>query len=73
MVDILRLNSRPNEYDWTLLFGTNFTKGLWTRDWNLVEIIFVQIKILLIRTSHKFAHATRAELSWHVQDCDMIW
>ena len=24
-------------------------------------------------TGHKFAHATRAELPWHVQNSDLIW
>ena len=27
---------------------------------------------MIIQSGHNFAHATTAELSWHVQNCDMI-
>ena len=37
------------------------------------EILFVLIIFLMIRSGHNFAHVTTAELSWHVQNCDMTW
>ena len=27
---------------------------------------------LMVQSVHKFAHATTAQLSWHVQNCDLI-
>ena len=29
--------------------------------------------ILMNRSGHNFAHATTAQLSWHVQNCDLIY
>ena len=49
--------------------GTRFTKGLWAHNWNLVKIIL----IVIIQSVHKFAHVMIVELSWHVQNCDLIW
>ena len=37
-----------------------------------MKIISILILILVIRTGHKCAHATTAQLSWHVQNCDMV-
>ena len=28
---------------------------------------------MVIRSDHSFAHGTTAELSCHVQNCDLIW
>ena len=28
--------------------------------------------ILMIQSGHKFAHVTTAQLSWHVQNCDLV-
>ena len=50
----------------------HFTEGLWAHDWNLVEILFVTISILMGWSCHNFAHATTAQLLWHVQNCDLI-
>ena len=50
----------------------HLTKGLWTYDWNLAKIIFAVIFLLTIQSGHKFAHVTTAQLSWHVQNCELI-
>ena len=47
-------------------------KGLWAHHWNLVKILFALILIFMIQSSHNFAHATTAGLSWHVQNYDLI-
>ena len=52
--------------------GNHFTKGLWARNWNLVKLFFVLI-LIMIQSCHNFAHVMTAELSWHVQNCDVIW
>ena len=39
----------------------------------LWKIIFVLIIVLMIQTGRKFAHVMTAQLSWHVQICDLIW
>ena len=49
--------------------GTSHT-GL---KWNIVKKIVAQILFQMIRSCHNLAHVTTAELSWHVQNCDMIW
>ena len=61
----------------TLIFnpsstGTHFTKGLWAHNSNLVKILVALILILMILSGHNFAHAMAAELSWHVQNYDLI-
>ena len=35
------------------------------------KVVIIVIMISMIRSCRKFAHVTTAELSWHVQDCDM--
>ena len=35
-------------------------------------MIFALILVLMNQSSHNFAHVTTAELSWHVQKCDLI-
>ena len=37
-----------------------------------MEILFAVIWIVLIQSSDNFAHATTAELLWHVQNCHLI-
>ena len=50
----------------------HFTNDLWAYDWNLVEICIALIPILMSKTGNNFAHATTAQLSWHVQKYDLI-
>ena len=52
---------------------THFTNALWVHKWNLVKIIFNCFMILMIQSDCNFAHVTTAQLSWHVQNCDLIW
>ena len=56
---------------WTLRAMTNVTNDFYTNNWNLMKILFVLVLILAVQSSHKFAHAMTAELSWHVQNCDL--
>ena len=52
--------------------GTRFTNILWAHNPKLVKIhVAVTWKQLMI-SGHNFAHAMTAELSWHVQICDLI-
>ena len=51
---------------------TYFTKSSWAHDWHLAKIIFAVNIIFIIQPGHKFAHAMTAQLSWHVQNCDLI-
>ena len=39
---------------------------------NLVKIDIAVIIILMIKSDHNFVHVTTAELSWRVQNCDLI-
>ena len=39
---------------------------------NLMKILSDVIIILMVQSAHNFAHVTTAELSWHVQNCDLI-
>ena len=57
----------------TATAGSHFTKGLWAINWNLAKLLFTLILIVLIQSAHNFAHVTTAELSWHVQNCNLIW
>ena len=45
------------------------TKVLWNHDLNILAFIM----IIIIQWGHKFARVTTAKLSWHVQNCDLIW
>ena len=38
-----------------------------------MNTIFALVLILMVKSDHNFAHVTTAELSWHVQNCDMLW
>ena len=53
--------------------GAHFTKDLWANDWNFAKILSDLILILMIQSRYNFVHATTAKLSWHVQNCDVIW
>ena len=46
--------------------GTHFIKGWWAYDSHLVQVLIIKI---FIRTGLNFAHATTAQLLWHVQIC----
>ena len=52
--------------------GPHYMNSLWAHNPNLLQICFVLIWQLMIRSDHKFAHVTSAELSWHVQIGDLI-
>ena len=52
---------------------THFTNEFINHNWKSVIIVFVIIFILTILSGRNFAHATTAKLSWHVQNCDLIW
>ena len=58
----------PHHEGWTY-----FAKGLQALNRNLVKIFFALICMLTIQSGHKFARATTAQLSWHVQNCGLIW
>ena len=53
--------------------GIYTTKTWWADKWNLAKIPFAIIRIPMIHSGHNFAHDTTAQLSWHVQNCDLIW
>ena len=53
--------------------GTYLTQDLWAHSWNLRNIYFIYIGILTTQSDHDFAHVTTAQLSWHVQNCDLSW
>ena len=53
--------------------GMHSTNGLWAYKWNLVKIYSLPILIIIILSGHNFARAMTALLSWHVQNCDLIW
>ena len=48
-------------------------KGLWAHNPSLVHIHAVLTWKVAIKLGHNFAHVTTAELSWHVQNSDLIW
>ena len=52
--------------------GTTFTKSLWAHNSNLAEIYVALMWIIMIISGQNFAHAMTAELSWHVQICDVV-
>ena len=56
----------------TLYYKCHLTKVSWDHNCNLVKILFAQILILMIQSCHNFSHAMTAQLSWHVQNYDMI-
>ena len=52
--------------------GTHFTKSLRAHNPNLVKIYFAFTLKTTIISGHNFADVTTAELSWHVQNYDLI-
>ena len=52
--------------------GTHFTNSIGTHDPNLVKICSLLTWKIITRSIHNFAHAMTAELSWHVQNCELI-
>ena len=52
--------------------GTCDKRVLWAHNWNLVEILYAVIDILMIQSRRKFALVTTAQLSWHVQNWDWL-
>ena len=61
---------------YTYLWGravTHCTNGFWAHDRNLVKIDFALILMTMIQSGHNFAHVTTTQLSWHVQNYDLIW
>ena len=53
--------------------GTHLTMDLWAHNLNFVTIYCTFRKKGMIESGCKFAHAMTAELSWHVQNCDLNW
>ena len=53
--------------------GARFTGGLRARNQNMVKILIALILSLMIQLCYGFAQGMAAELSWHVQNYDMIW
>ena len=55
--------------------GTRLRTSLWAKYLNLVKICVALMSMILrtmIRLVHILAHVTTCELSWHVQNCDLI-
>ena len=48
--------------------GINFTQVSRAHNWNHMKYLFILNLIPIIKPGHKFA-----QLSWHVQNCDLIW
>ena len=49
-----------------------FTKVQWAHHLNLLKTLSALVLNLRIRSGHHFAHATTAQLWWHVQNCNLI-
>ena len=45
----------------------------WFKSCENPKILFALIMILMIQSGNKFANAMTAELSWHMQNCDLVW
>ena len=52
--------------------GSHLIKGLWAHNPNFVNILVAHTWQIIIRSGHDFAQATTAQLSWHVQNCNLI-
>ena len=57
----------PSTWDPT----THFTNNSWAQNPNLAKIHIALIWKIIIQSSHNFAHAMTAQLSWHVQNYDL--
>ena len=58
---------------WIPYFGHISQNGSWVHYRNLIKFPVAVIFILIIQSGYNYAHATTAQLSWHVQNCDLIW
>ena len=72
--DIARFPSRPG---YRILLGIASPGTCVTKGYELMTQISLKNHVtlkwkIMIRICHNFAHAMTAELSWHVQNCDMI-
>ena len=54
------------------VIGTHLTGGWRACDSNFVEIFVAGMCRMVSQAGPNFAHATTAELSWHVQNCDLL-
>ena len=52
--------------------GINFTKTVWAHDPSFAQIHFAFTWMIIIRSGHNFVYAMTAQLSWHMQNCDLI-
>ena len=50
----------------------HFTRSLYKFITEILKILFALILITMLQSCQNSAHVTTAELSWHVQNCDMI-
>ena len=46
--------------------------ALWAHNPNFLKVHVAVMWKLIIQSGHNFAHAMTAELSWHVQNCDLV-
>ena len=51
---------------------THCIKNLWAHNLNLLNMWVALTWNILMRSGHNFAHAMTAQLSWHVQNYDVI-
>ena len=65
-------NFQPLYWSMLMQSGAHFTKAWWTHIWNFVKIILLLCVLLLIQSVHKFAVVFAVELSWHVQNCELL-
>ena len=52
--------------------GTHSTNNLWAHNYYFVKIFSDFKWKIMIHYGHNFAHVTTAELSWHVQNHDLV-
>ena len=52
--------------------GTHLTNTLWAYHPNFVIIHIAFTWKIILWSHHNFTHVTTAQLSWHVQNCDLI-
>ena len=57
---------------WLKWLPNHFTNRLWIYNLNIIKIHVALTWKIMIKSCHNFAHVTTAELSWHVQSCDLI-
>ena len=64
--------AHPNWTPKQLQYGTHSTNNLWAHNYYLVKIFADFKRKIMIHYGHNFAHVTTAQLSWHVQNHDLI-